>query len=201
MSEVLAYTAGLIDGEGYIGIVKRHRPDFHGRRYHQPTVKLVSTDEGMVDWMLQFGGYKYRRKPTTTNRNPTWWWELRGWIQIEPFLRQISPWLRTKAEHAVVMAEFFASPKGKGRVRLSEEVLAGRERLYLRLRQLNRRGPPPAETKREDAQEEGSVTADMFQQHFLEPVFAASKDISVGDVIHIPRLGRYDSPASREQEP
>ena len=150
MSEQLAYTAGLIDGEGYIGIVKRHRPDFGGKRYHQPVVKLVNTDEGMVDWMAQFGGYKYRRKPTTANRNPTWWWELRGWNQVEPFLRQIRPWLRTKAPHADIIAEFCGAYKGRGRVALSEDVLDNRERLYFSLRKLTHRGPPPAETKRED---------------------------------------------------
>jgi len=107
--EILAYTAGIIDGEGYIGITKSGKHKSGTIRY---TMKVVvgSTDYPMVDFLkVNFGGCVSTRK-TVGNRQPQWAWEVTS-NKAVVFLNQIIEFLRIKRTQAELAVMF----QGDGR--------------------------------------------------------------------------------------
>jgi len=152
MREELAYVAGLLDGEGYIGIARMARDQYkHGVNY-TPMVKLVSTHEPLVSYLIErFGGNRSHRVfPSHRNSRDAFEWGIRSRRRVLPFLKQIRPWLRVKADAADVVIGLCESMGRWGCNGMSDEEFQRRTRLWEDLRRLNHRGRPPAETERED---------------------------------------------------
>lgn len=75
MEVVLAYTAGLVDGEGSLGLEPHS-----GTRFKGPYLSVPSTTKAMIDWLLANhpgGIVSYRANRTPTSR-PAWVWRMRG---------------------------------------------------------------------------------------------------------------------------
>lgn len=151
----LAYTAGFVDGEGYIGILKHtHKASKRGYAY-EPIVKVVNTDRRPIDFLHEnFGGYLgTRRFLSTQNSRDAYSWDLKNVKPVLAFLQLVRPFLRCKAEQADVVIVLCLGPYGIwGRGSVSDDEYARRTALYDQLRVLNHRGRPPAETEREDTQ-------------------------------------------------
>jgi len=96
----LAYLAGLIDGEGYIGIKKtrtakgRVAPGYHARiqvrMVHEPAIALLAQE---------LGGRYYREGAATGLRRDLYCWQASDAI-AEKILRALLPYLRVKRHHA-----------------------------------------------------------------------------------------------------
>lgn len=75
-NEKLAYLAGIIDGEGYIGIHKIHPTN----KAHSPSYSLrldiANTDEKLVLWLKDNFGGKIYKQVRCPNCNPSWYWTL-----------------------------------------------------------------------------------------------------------------------------
>lgn len=121
------YAAGLIDGEGCIGIRKRQRPQDRTPVY-SPYVTVNMTARQVVEKMqLLFGGAlnpKYNPKP---NARVSWAWTLTG-KNARKFLDQVQPFLLLKAAQAEaalwVLKSTAKDPNGK---KLTPGILAQRE--------------------------------------------------------------------------
>jgi len=144
--DIIPYTAGIIDGEGYISLV----PYSHCKTYN-PVVKITSTDKVLTDFLLKnFGGYVHKR----TFKNNLWknayCWEQRNKKLVKKFLSLFKDYILIKREHAELVIEYCDTPIQKVHPRYKSFDPKAQERLheiYKNLRHLNKRGKPPAETK------------------------------------------------------
>ena len=97
----LAYVAGIIDGEGCIGIYKTKY------RYYL-TVAVHMTDEWMVTWLASlFSGSKntYTHYRKRSNCKPEWAWQIQGKRALV-FLELILPYLKLKRPQAEIAINF-----------------------------------------------------------------------------------------------
>ena len=96
----LAYTAGIIDGEGCIGIYK-----ITNKRSFQAKVRVGSTDEELVLWLQDtYGGHINLTNWTTAGR-PFFTWDKSD-SDIIGFLESILPYLRIKKPQAEIALRF-----------------------------------------------------------------------------------------------
>ncbi len=97
----LAYLAGLIDGEGTIGLyIKNHRKDYSLR------LAVYNTDETLMDWLFfNIGGAKHkvgsRRKP---NHKQEYCWYVSSSTACD-LLKEVLPYLVIKRTRASIVIE------------------------------------------------------------------------------------------------
>lgn len=86
---LLAYLAGIIDGEGYVGVHS------HGAGKNQRFVMQVNmTDKDIVELLhATLGGHMRYKKPYREGYKPQWLWRVTAkqarcvYTQLEPYLR------------------------------------------------------------------------------------------------------------------
>jgi hypothetical protein len=126
------YVAGIIDGEGCLIVSKSDRgsyDNYYGR------IHVKNTDMRLMKWLVEnFGGNIHVNKPKSKKHSIAYSWYFSGNAKSkEIFLLSIMPYLIIKREQAKVLVEFF---------RLSEQKCPElRHKLYLKMRDLNKRGP------------------------------------------------------------
>ena len=137
----LAYAAGLMDGEGYIGIKCSERDKIQRSRSHRVYVSLGNTDEKMVKFMLdKFGGTYYYAERKASNSKPMYTWKLSA-ISAVTFLGQVLPYLITKKERAEVAMEFQTTISNANKAKgITEELLEIRDSYMHEMHRLNKRG-------------------------------------------------------------
>lgn len=98
----LAYIAGLMDGEAYIGIKKakayrcqdRVTPSYHAR------IGIRMVDEAAIRFIAEtLGGWYYREKRAIPNRQALWTYQVTD-RKAETILRALLPYLRVKRASA-----------------------------------------------------------------------------------------------------
>lgn len=146
---VLAYAAGLFDGEGSIAITCSKSSNASGKRYHALTIRVTSTDPRATDWLLaNFGSYVSPQK-TPDGHKPAFTWQSRA-MHAERFLRAIRPYLIIKAAQAdlglllretkqVSRGSSAGGQRGSPAI-ITDELFAYRESLRQQVMALNRRG-------------------------------------------------------------
>lgn len=140
------YTAGIIDGEGYISIGVSH--DGGVTRYF-PTMKVAMTHPEVIRLLYYtLGGHVgLRRRMVKANHRLSFCWGVRNFNTASVALAYCQPYLIVKRAQAALLREFLTL-KSFG-VKVSAENQAKRHTLYTMMRDLNHRGRPPAETERE----------------------------------------------------
>lgn len=106
----LAYAAGIIDGEGCIGIWKRKLKQ-NGKEYpyRSLSVSVAMTEQWVPTWLqFAFGGSVIYFKAKQENHNPYWQWNITSNKALE-FLRLILPYLKIKRPHAELGISFQSS--------------------------------------------------------------------------------------------
>ena len=100
----LGYFAGIIDGEGCISVSDLSKK--FGRSFFSCSVSLSSTDEVLIDWIIDiFGGWKGKYTPRQTplnSRKKIYRWQITG-KNLETVLFLIKPYLVIKKQEAEVM--------------------------------------------------------------------------------------------------
>lgn len=150
MSEELAYLAGLVDGEGYIGIAKNKSTRHHCGYGYTPMVKVAATDRRMVEYFdgRFAGGFIEHRIYKSDRWKDSYCWSIRNWKLVSQVLGDLRPYLRIKTEQADTVLKLVQQATNIwGRGAMPAEELARRDDLYARIRLLNHRGPPPAQTE------------------------------------------------------
>ncbi len=102
----LAYLAGLIDGEGYIGIKKqrptadRVAPSYHAR------IQVRMVDEQAITLLAQkLGGKYYSERAAAGKRRGLYCWQASDAL-AEQILRALLPYLRVKRRSAEAVLRF-----------------------------------------------------------------------------------------------
>ena len=138
------YSAGLIDGEGYIGI------QASGGSF-QVRLKVTMTDKGLpaLQRMKRVHGGKIDGpRLGTAAARASYSWRLTG-SAASALIRELRPYLLVKSEAAQIALEFQtmvdASPRlPNGRAQWTPEMRERASMLVQRIQEANRRGPDPA---------------------------------------------------------
>lgn len=158
----IAYIAGIIDGEGYVGIKKTKAYQCQGRKtpgYHA-RIQVRMTHEGAISFLVDtLGGSYYREKPHSDRGKPLFCYQASD-KKAEFILSTVLPYLKVKLESAATVLSLrslqsegpkhrtkvvghrnFVNSHGTIRVvenkSFSDEYVARCERFYLRCKELN----------------------------------------------------------------
>ncbi len=135
-TEMLAYFAGLIDGEGHLGI---KRDPIKGRGVNpvfQERLAVGSTSKAILELLAQSFGCGQVSHRLSKSKCQEWWvWDVTA-KQAVRVIEQIYPYLRIKKCEADLVLALSAS-RQPNRVRLSVEAVTYRESLYQRLKSLH----------------------------------------------------------------
>jgi hypothetical protein len=107
----IAYFAGLIDGEGYIG-------SYSSKRFNTTVVKIkvnMTSHETITSLKEFFGGNIHARKQVEGNKRQ-WEWRV-SCKKAREVLRLIRPWLITKAANADEVMNIKLKYRGKAKER------------------------------------------------------------------------------------
>ena len=134
---VAAYLAGLIDGEGCIGIYARKLSDTRRFPYHQLVVKIGMRDREAIDFMVEhtgaWGATTSCKQMSTGIIHMT---TLHG-RRAADFLKRIIPYMTVKKRQAELAVEFYEVCEfSKGNSSVSEQQLERRESYRRNLRLL-----------------------------------------------------------------
>jgi hypothetical protein len=102
--EIMAYVAGLIDGDGHIGIRKGKNEDLPLIQFHN------SMKQASVFLHNLFGGTIACDMPKKESNRPIWKWMLQGKEGCKIFLDKVSQFLILKQDSAIMMKEFLQNP-------------------------------------------------------------------------------------------
>lgn len=102
----LAYLAGVMDSDGYIGVGKKKAGKWAAN--YQPRVQVKQVDTEATDLFREtFGGHLYRHEPSAERGRPLWCWQVHS-AACRPVLEALLPYLRIKrdrAENALTLCE------------------------------------------------------------------------------------------------
>ena len=139
-----AYIAGIIDGEGCIGLNEHRRL---GARCHTPSVvasvQVVMTDAEAVNFIAE--RYKGRVRHSAgrdITRKAYFTFNASDRREVEVLVKDIYPYLKIKVRQADVLLDYLTSPKlrgGRGHD-VSDEVMFLRRVLVADMHALNQRG-------------------------------------------------------------
>lgn len=141
-----AYLAGLIDGEGYIGILKTmkgNKKHFTSAKdyLYCPIFKIAMTHKPVLEYLhSKYGGTLNTRKRQIINPKHK---EAYDWViknrKVMVILDQVYPYMRVKKEEVEILRKFFVTNNGAGKP-ISEEHWKIRDGLYAEIRKLHYRG-------------------------------------------------------------
>lgn len=137
-----AYIAGIIDGEGYLGIQKQTGKKYSDGIKYEACIKVGMTDQKLITWLqISFGGNIHHRIGTGKNKD-SFTWTLRGNRKIKPFLDKVYPYLRIKREQADVIRRYFKTFYDGNRdgYKLKKSIKSERDVFCQQIRSLNHRG-------------------------------------------------------------
>lgn len=98
MQGFYGWCAGIVDGEGHVGLIKSHNQ-------RRPTVAVGNTDYRIVEILYHnFGGY-ISLQPKRENRLPCWVWFLKG-KEVVLFLEKIQDCLVSKKEVVDIVLKY-----------------------------------------------------------------------------------------------
>lgn len=132
----LAYTAGIVDGDGYIGISKTKGKTYHLGYQMSLRVSVANTDELLIRWLHQYYGGHIRRKKVYPNHpRPVWAWTVASQVALV-FLENILPYLRVKKTQAKVAIRFQRRKRRGGHYSDKDKIKIWDEVDYLFMRNL-----------------------------------------------------------------
>lgn len=149
MTEIeLAYAAGIIDGEGTIGIYKHYASKSKtGIPVLRLCLSVPQCDIRLPMWFKdRFGvGYVHEHGVPKLGRRVVWSWKAWGFKQCVPILEAIRPYLMLKRDRADIALEFARQNKYIRHLSESEKAIeiVRRNSLLAQLQESNRRGVLP----------------------------------------------------------
>lgn len=146
------YVAGFVDGEGYLGIIKKSSKKTALGYYYVPVIKICQITKKddvlyQIANLIGTGNY-YKSNPgnrkETNNYNKATWLEYRGMTRVCPIAKNLVDHLIIKKRQAEILIEF--GNIDTTNIHAERMIVdSKREKLYKEILLLNRRGL--AETK------------------------------------------------------
>ncbi len=134
---ILAYTAGIIDGEGCIGI---YQNVIKGKTYSHLTVSVVNTNEWLLHWLkFNFGGTFTEYQPLQPTCKDSYKWSLHS-KKANDFLSMILPFLQLKKPQAELAINYQKRKYLTGRKGKTDKERALDEVDCLLMHSYNKRG-------------------------------------------------------------
>lgn len=132
--EIMAYIAGLIDGDGHIGIRM-------GKEKNLPLIQFHnSVKQACVYLNKLFGGTVACDKPKNEKNRPIWKWMLQGNEGCQNFLKKVLEFLILKKDSANNLMEFLCNPiEGKNYYQESKDLNLNRKITSLDIDKINRK--------------------------------------------------------------
>ena len=154
--EILAYIAGIVDGEGSIMIQRQCSKSFMAQRaksgcfhpHYAVGIRIGMTERIALDLIvdkLKIG--KVSEEKPYHHKRPMYRWMIRSKEEVLKFLNYILPYLRVKKKQAVLAIKFMNEWVNCNGIRLTPEVIAHREKAWAEMRKLNGVIDTPATTK------------------------------------------------------
>lgn len=142
---ILAYLAGLVDGEGSISIGS-YAVTSIGTPQFTTYLSITNTNKDMIDWL--FNNFGTKPIPYTSNqlskncRLPVWRWQITG-DKLLHICEIILPYIVAKKRQVEIMIEMRKTfkertyTKGQRGPKVSNELIARRQSLILELTSLH----------------------------------------------------------------
>jgi hypothetical protein len=128
------YIAGILDGEGNVGVLHAHGPQWISAR-----VQITNTDERLIKWLQEkLGGVTRVTNRQTSKQKTAYALIIEDMRDVKYFLNTIKSYLIVKKEQAELLLKFVDSRiKGWRNKSYSKEEME----MWKKLGELNRRGP------------------------------------------------------------
>ena len=104
---VLAYAAGILDGEGSISIVHSSPTSY------SLNVTVANTYRPLIEWLVHHFGGTFTRYPATDKWRERFYWRLHG-PNAATLLEAILPFMVIKRQQATLAVELVALTVGRG---------------------------------------------------------------------------------------
>lgn len=128
----LAYAAGVIDSDGWIGISKNARPS--GTYRYTTHISVVNTSMALMNWLEErFGGNIINQPRVSENHKTTYYWRSSDDSAME-VLRQVRPYLVIKTMQADIAIKFREDWKGFRGAVIPADVSTYREEMFQLMR-------------------------------------------------------------------
>jgi hypothetical protein len=154
-----AYLAGLVDGEGWIGVELKMPEHTNGcrRASFMVTVRVVNTKRKCLDWIENKTGVGTVHPSRKKIKGQRLVYEYRACtLQAAAILKQIAPYLIIKQEQAklvMTLAEIRFKQKKSGMNGITNEEWEKQYEIYKQVKMLNKRGDETKEFKIRTIQE------------------------------------------------
>ncbi len=140
----LAWAAGIVDGEGYLGMTRAKVSVVSRRKTESFQIRIsvrMTHKETIRKLFCLFGGtFKLARSRNPSRHNDNYEWYT-GDLLTESVLRQLRPFLITKRKQAILLLAYRAKcSQPRGAVSCSSILVRRRARYFEKLKQLNKRG-------------------------------------------------------------
>lgn len=125
----LGWLAGMLDGEGSIGLVKH-------KGYATPRVRITSTHPGVIDIMLKMTdiGTYYKDSRNNPKHKARHVWHVAAVSEVYELLFTLLPYLLIKSPQAKLMLEYCKN-------RITNHITKPIDFYYTKFKKLNLRGP------------------------------------------------------------
>jgi len=146
------YIAGFVDGEGYIGLIKKLAPNSTlGHRY-KPCVKIAQKEScrHILDLLKSMYGGSISKSRQHGNKNSSVMWEISNRPMVKKFLEDLKGKLILKDENLRLILKYIELPqvsnrKDKEYQEFRLKIDYEKQLIYERIKIINKRGL--AETK------------------------------------------------------
>jgi len=130
-----SYLAGIIDGEGSIGIEHLSPCKNRKKDYYACRLTVINTSKELMDLLKYHFKGQYDQRKLIPGHKPCYRWHVFG-QDLEYALQELLPYLFIKREQALLVLRY-RETVGKTGWNVSDEVLAQRKELWLSCKQLN----------------------------------------------------------------
>ncbi len=137
-NESLNYLAGILDGEGSIGIEHLSPCKNRVKDYYTCRLCVINTSLTLVNWLKDnFKGQINIRK-RVANLKICYRWHIFG-TELENVLRAVEPFLKLKRKQAQLVLQYRETVAKTGWI-ISDEILDLRKSYWLKCKELNQVG-------------------------------------------------------------
>lgn len=131
----LAYLAGIVDGEGSIGIEHLSPCKNRKKDYYTCRLTVINTDKKIMDLLKHFFKGSYDQRKVITGRRICYRWHVFG-RDLEIAIEKLMPYLFIKKRQAETVLKY-RKTVGKTGWNVSDEILETRKQLWLECKKLN----------------------------------------------------------------